>query len=364
MNLLLINTSKKWGGGEVWFYETAQEFVKRGFTVIFVANRSSILKNKLEAADIKIIPVRRSPLSQLLTCFNYKSSHTNKSPGIMLVNSGIDLMHALLLRIISGPYMIIFRRGLDKSLKNTFFNRFLYQKVNTFIANSGSTAETLKKSFPWLNDKNLKIIYNPISIKTGQEIDANKVKQKHQIENTTPIIGIIGRLTRQKGHTILFDAMKQVLSIIPSALLLVVGEGELEEDLKKYAKKSGIEKNCIFTGYQNETEPYYLSSDIVAIPSLFEGFCFTAIEAQFFQKPVIASDTSSMPEVILDKKTGYLFKNGDSNELAQKIIYLSQNPQIREEMGREGRKYVLQKFDAKKIYDQIENLFKELLSVS
>jgi glycosyltransferase involved in cell wall biosynthesis len=359
MFLLLINTSKKWGGGEVWFLETAKAFMKRGFHVSFVTSGKSPLEKHLYSAGIPVLSIKRSPLWLLLTFFRIKDYFPDEPPVIILVNCGLDLMHACIIKkILSAPSTLILRRGLDKPLKNSFFNRLLYKQADIFIANSKATARTLHHSFPWLTREKIHIIYNPITINPVATISVEQLKQRYNIKNQSYILGIIGRLTHQKGHTILFDALKKVVLYQPDTVLLVIGDGELKEQLYAYIKKIEMEQYCLFLGHQDEITSHYRICDIIVIPSLFEGFCFTAIEAQFLKVPVIASNISSLPEVMLDGKTGLLFKKGDPEDLAKKIIYLLKNTQLRKRMGYAAKQFVIKTFDAQKIYDKIEYIFK------
>jgi glycosyltransferase involved in cell wall biosynthesis len=359
MFLLLINTNKKWGGGEIWFRETAKALIQRGFHITIIVTAKSSLENYALAAGIPVIPAKRSPFWQIVHFFGIKKMFRHEPPDFILVNSGIDLMHACIIKKAMAKSTLLFRRGLDKAIKNSFFNRLLYKNVDFFIANSKATAKTLQQSFPWLSREKIQIIYNPITINPVPKIPVDQLRQKYHIKNGIPILGIIGRLTYQKGHTILFNALKKVLGVQPETMLLIIGDGELKYELIDYTRKNKIEKKCLFLGHQNEIVPYYLLCDIVIIPSLFEGFCFTAVEAQYLQIPVIVSNISSLPEVILEGKSGLLFKKGDSHDLAKKIIYLLQNPLLRKQMGCAGKQFVIRKFDNHKTYDKMEYLLRD-----
>jgi glycosyltransferase involved in cell wall biosynthesis len=360
MFLLLINTSKKWGGGELWFGETAKALTERNFHIIVIVTKNSPLEKYVKAAGIMVLSAKRSPLWQILYLFRIKNDPLRHTPDCIIVNSGIDLMHALIIKQTMDKSIIIFRRGLDKPLKNSLFNRLIYKQVDIFVANSQATARTLQQSFPWLNREKIQIIYNPISINALPDIPTDQLKQKYYIKKEIPILGIIGRLSRQKGHTILLDALKKILLYFPETILLIIGDGELKAELAAYVKKNRIEKNCLFLGHQHDIVSHYLLCDLVIIPSLFEGFCFSAIEAQFLAIPVIASNISSLPEVIKDGKTGLLFKTGDHEDLADKIIYLLKNSILRKQMGHTAKKYVTKKFDQFTIYRQIEHLLRNL----
>ena len=85
-----------------------------------------------------------------------------------------------------------------------------------------------------------------------------------------------------------------VLEAIPDAVLLMVGGGPLEADLRSLAQELGIQAACRFAGHTDGVQPFMAATDLVVIPSWFEGFCFGAVEAQALEKPVVASRASSV----------------------------------------------------------------------
>ena len=91
-------------------------------------------------------------------------------------------------------------------------------------------------------------IYNPINIDQFLSYSENQIRQRLHIENNTSVVGIIGRLTKQKGHQFLFKAFQKILKIRPDTILLVVGDGELRKTLVEQADNLHIDTNIIFVG--------------------------------------------------------------------------------------------------------------------
>ncbi|HUX62987.1 MAG TPA: glycosyltransferase family 4 protein [Sulfuricella sp.] len=158
----------------------------------------------------------------------------------------------------------------------------------------------------------------------------------------------VGRLTAQKGLESLVRALPQVVSACPDTILTVIGRGPQEEPLRALSKALGVARNVSFLGaVANENLPeLYRRASILVFPSATdEGFGLVCVEALACECPVIASDLPAVRELILNGETGLLFKRGDGDELAHKILTLLADPTLRHSLGKAGRKFVSQRFD-------------------
>lgn len=157
-----------------------------------------------------------------------------------------------------------------------------------------------------------------------------------------PIIIIVGRLRDEKGHGILLDAMVEVVTKISDVRLLVIGDGPDREILKLKAESLGIASNIVWMGQKEPDEVFKLLaiSDIAVVPSLFEGFGLTAVEAMAAGLPAVGSDIDGLKEVIQHGVTGTLVPPGDSTALAKALTDLLKNPDRAKEMGTKGRERV------------------------
>lgn len=116
-----------------------------------------------------------------------------------------------------------------------------------------------------------------------------KIRKKYNIKNEM-CIGHIGRFMEQKNHRFLIDIFKGVQSNNKDAKLLLVGTGELQEEIKQYVNKLGLNDNVIFVGSTTSPDEYYQAMDVFVLPSLFEGLPVVSIEAQASGLPCIISD--------------------------------------------------------------------------
>ncbi len=123
----------------------------------------------------------------------------------------------------------------------------------------------------------------------------------------------------------------------------MAGSGELRSQLEELTGQLGLTRNISFLGaIEHRQVPEILRNvDIFVMPSIREEFGVAAVEAQAMEIPVVSTRVGGVPEVVLDGETGILVEPGDSEQLAQAILTLIENPALRRQMGKRGRKHVL-----------------------
>lgn len=162
----------------------------------------------------------------------------------------------------------------------------------------------------------------------------------------------VGRLDFQKGYDIIIDAMRQLQG--NPIHLTIIGDS-VNGQQEKIALP-----NITYTGWlrSHELEKYFLAADALVIPSRWEGFAMVPLEAMSYALAIVASDSTSLPKVVIDGKTGRLFKNGDANDLKEKILAL-QHAAFRE-MGSEGYKLYQSSFTSKLMISRTFQVYNEL----
>jgi len=175
------------------------------------------------------------------------------------------------------------------------------------------------------------------------------------------LIGIIARLVPIKNHRLFLQAAQAVAEAVPQARFLVVGDGELKEELEAYACDLGLDGKILFTGWRRDLPRLYADLDVVALTSINEGTPVSLIEALAAGVPVVATAVGGVPDVVVEGETGYLVEAGDVEGMAEAIIELLRNPKKAREMGMAGRKAVYPKFSAQTLIANVEGLYAQLL---
>ena len=159
-----------------------------------------------------------------------------------------------------------------------------------------------------------------------------------------PVLVTIGRLTDQKGHRYLLQALPRLLETWPQLCCVFVGEGELRDALHDMAIDLGVEHACRFVGVREDIADILAAADLFVLPSLSEGFPFVLLEALAMGRPVVASRVNGVPELIEDHKTGLLVPARDPQALAAAIREVLSDPTAASKMGADGRAVVRERF--------------------
>ena len=168
----------------------------------------------------------------------------------------------------------------------------------------------------------------------------------------------VSRLTLQKGHTYLLDAIPIVLEKFPDdTLFLFAGEGHQQKALEKKATQLGLDEVVRFLGVRNDIPNLLSLSQVFVLPSLWEGLPLAVLEAMSVGLPVVATRVEGVDSVIIHGENGYLVLPKDIQELAAALIKIRDNAEIMLTFGERNKKIIRQVYTAEAMCTNYENLF-------
>jgi len=211
----------------------------------------------------------------------------------------------------------------------------------------------------------------PLGLELKPFFDSEKYrrmfKKEMGLSDDAVLIGIIGRLVPIKGHKYFLDAAKIISSqfTVHSSQLkfVIVGDGELREELEDYTKKLGIANDIIFTGFRQDLPKIYCDLDIVALTSLNEGTPVSVIEAMAAGKPVVATNVGGVSSIVKNNINGFLVNPQDVQALSDAIMKLLKDSDLRQKMGREGQGSVFPHYDISQLVKRVDSLYSSLMKV-
>jgi glycosyltransferase involved in cell wall biosynthesis len=180
----------------------------------------------------------------------------------------------------------------------------------------------------------------------------------------------VGRLVEKKGARYLIEAIPHILKKHPHIMLRIAGDGPEKPALRKQVSELRADDRVQFLGaVENSSLPaLYQSSDVVIFPSVIaddgdqEGFGLVLVEALGCECAVVVTDLPAMQDIITDGKTGIVVPQKNVRELAEKVVYLLDNPSLGRSLGKRGRQYVLEKYDWESIVLQYVSLMESMSS--
>ena len=147
------------------------------------------------------------------------------------------------------------------------------------------------------------------------------------IPESAPWLLTVAGLRHQKGHELQIMAMSHLLRARPDLKFLWAGTGDLQESMEKLAITYGVRHAIHFLGRRNDVHKLLMASDLFLFSSLYEGLPLVVLEAMALGLPVVASDCTSLPELIESGKHGLLFRSGNPCDLVDKVIWALAHPQ-------------------------------------
>lgn len=189
----------------------------------------------------------------------------------------------------------------NKGFKSCFWNgtiRHLYGKADKVIVVSKEIKRDLVNNYG-VDENKIEVIYNSYPIEEIKKLSQNEIEDKYKPIFENPVIITAGRLNKQKGQWHLIRAFNKVKKSIPNVKLVILGEGELEEDLRKLASELNVKDDVHFLGFQKNPFKYISKSKIFALSSFHEGFPNAMAEAMACGVPIVSTDCLSGPREIL-----------------------------------------------------------------
>ncbi len=244
-------------------------------------------------------------------------------------------------------------RGLPlPKISSLLFKRYI-KKLSGKIAVSRVAKEWIAPAIPG----EYRIIPN------GVDIHRFSPSLHPRIKKDGRIILFVGRLDKRKGAEVAIRAFKRIKERFPEARLLIIGQGPREKALKGLVREMNL-KDVLFLGYapREELPFYYASGDVYVSPALGgEAFGIVLLEAMATGKPVVASDIAGYREVIKDGEDGLFFKTGESEDLAEKVITILKNEDLRQRLEKNARRRA-EEYSWERIVKKVEEYYLELVA--
>jgi glycosyltransferase involved in cell wall biosynthesis len=206
------------------------------------------------------------------------------------------------------------------------------------------------------------VVGPPLDLDMFTSAKTQRLRSRPRRQGSVPVLGVVGRLSAEKGHRFLIAAMPQILAQAPKAQLLVVGSGPLDAELRAQVEALDLTEHVQFLGYVHDVQTAFSRMDILIVPSLSDAFPLVTVEGMMMGLPVVGSRTGGIAEIIVDDETGLLVPPGDSAALAGACRYLLSRPDVARLMGQHGHERALAEFHPSQFIARHEALYRGSLT--
>lgn len=306
--------------------------------------------------DVKAIFKVRKLLKQIKPDIVYL--HSSKAGAI----GRIALAFNFKTKILYNAHGWYFNAQISDKKKRIFavIEKNLAIKTDKIINISKSEYESALK-YKIAPEKKMCIIENGIDFTKFEHSDKyrEETRRKYHIEDNEIVIGVVGRLTEQKDPMTMIKAFELVCKENKNTRLMYVGSGNLEEDVKQYAKEKNILDKVIITGWVNNVEQYIPAFDIAVLPSKWEGFGLVLIEYMACNKPIIATSVGGIKDIIENEVNGILVPKESPEKLKYAIQKILKRG-IKYSTTGEQYKLIMRKYDIETVIDNHKTIFKRI----
>jgi glycosyltransferase involved in cell wall biosynthesis len=190
--------------------------------------------------------------------------------------------------------------------------------------------------------------------------DRANLAHQFGLDSRRPIIGLVGRLSEEKGHQVLLSAVPRVLRYFPLTQFLFVGDGPLRRALEQQIEQVGLTSSVRLVGFVDNVRKAMCLSDLMVQPSLSESLPLSILEAMAQGKAVVATDVGSIREAVVAGETGLLVPPQDPEALAEAMIAMLGDPSRRIAMGEHGAQLVQDRFSMATRVSQVQQVYQRV----
>lgn len=249
-------------------------------------------------------------------------------------------------------------RRVDFHLQSNTFSQWKYRQMDHFIAASAAIKGILIEDGIAAN--RIDVVHDGIDVEKIAHRPAADLHAEYWLPHGVPVIVNVGALVGHKGQKYLVDAMPLVMREVPDAHLIIFGEGELRAPLEKQIKQLNLIKRVLLPGFREDVLSLMKTADLFVMSSITEGLGSAVLDAMAMGHAVVGTEVGGIPEAVVPYETGLLVDSANPKALANAIIKLLKNPDVRKTYGEAGRKRVAEQFGVDRLVEGTLEVYRRI----
>lgn len=370
-NILILNSSSIYGGGEYFALKLSSRLKAIGYNVLLGCRKDSLLYNRAKEENVKAIEIGfpAKGTGELKKVINdIRKIIVENSIGIVHTNTNYDrTAGAFAARGTQAAHVTSCHslESLSHNITHYIRNRFL---TKHFICDGESIRDLIvkKNGIPLSKTSVVNNGIDPDEMSRNSVLREN-IRNEFNISSDEILIGNTGRMVAFKGQKYLLLGFKNMTEHVSNAKLMLVGDGELMEELKEMTIRMGISDKVIFTGFRDDLQALYSAFDIYAHTSLKGGgelFPFSILYAMAQGLPVVATSTGDIPGMTAEENLGYLTDERSPFQICRCLVELAKNSEIRKSIGNRNLERLKQQFTLNQMVEKIAGIYNNALNSS
>ncbi len=341
-----IDTARTWRGGQNQVLVTVLGMRALGHRTLLVAHPNGQLRERAkEGLDLVALAPKTEmdlaaawKLSRLLKQLKPDIVHAHDPHGVAMAGLALSMSTQL-----AKPPLIASRR-VDFHLRGSRMSRWKYRQVDCFICASDAIRTMLIAD--GVQETRAVTVHEGIDVSRVDAAPPARLHEELFLPHGAPIVGNVAALVPHKGQRHLIEAAALVVRHVPDARFVIAGEGELRPSLERIIREHRLEKHVLLAGFRPDVLSLHKAFDIFVMSSITEGLGTSLLDAMAAGRPIVATDTGGIPEVVVNGSTGFLVPPRDHQAMADAIVALLKDPGLRSRMGQAGCALARQRFSA------------------
>lgn len=370
MHIVHVAGSAQWAGGEVFLRQMAERLDRNRFSMSVICPERGPLEDEMARRNIACEAIPFGILGNPFPLLALRRAFRRMNADVVQSHGARSNFYA---RLASGaiPHVSTIHNSLD-DYPVSIVRKGMYKMMDGLSAGRSArlvfVAEALRKNYaersPGLKDR-MHVFYNGVDtdVFNPQKYKREEIRKRLGLKPVWTL-GILGRMTQQKGHIYLLEALRRSLSILPSFQLLIIGDGPLRPWLEKRSAEYGLRSFCQFMGVRQDIPEILAALDVVVMPSVSEGFPYVLLEALAMGRPTVAADVNGVSEIMVTGEEGYRVPPRSADRLEEALSAILANPREAQRRAEVGRNRVLEHFGLSKTIRNWEKLYVDLASSS
>lgn len=348
---LHIDTARSWRGGQSQVRYTVAGLRARGHRTVLVAHpEGELLKRMSEGMDL--VPL--APRNEIDLAAAWRLSRVLKRlrPDVVHAHDPHAVAMAATALSIAAPTprpLLVASRRIEYPIARHSFSRWKYSQVDRFIAISAAVRRRLLAD--GVPSARIDVVHEGVDVERIVDLPLVSVHGALYLPAGSPVVGNVGALVAQKSQQTLIAAAARVVKRVPDVRVVILGDGELRESLEAQIRHLHLERHVFLAGFRPDVLELMKDFDVFALSSTHEGLCTSLVDAMAAGKPAVATAVGGVPEVVDPGVTGFLVPPHDEAAMADRIVELLSDADLRRKMGEAALERARQLFTVERMVE-------------
>ncbi len=357
-----IDTARTWRGGQNQALLTVKGLRALGHPTMLVAHPDGELRRRApQDADLLPLAPRFEvdfhaawKLARVIRACNPQILHAHDPHGVALAALALGF------RMPWPPPLLVASRRVDFRLASNRLSRAKYRQVDRFICASSAIGAILERD--GIPASRIVTVHEGVDLQHVADAPPVSLHETFWLPHGAPVVLNVAALVPHKGQRYLVDAFASVVRAVPDARLVILGQGELHESLVKQIHNLGLDRHVLLPGFRTDVLSLMKTADIFVMSSTMEGLGTSLLDAMGCARPIVATDTGGIPEVVVDDETGLLVPPRHADALADALITLLKDEERARRYATAGYERVHRRFSVDHMVRETIGVYEELIA--